>query len=62
MVDNGRDDFTTYLSELLGISKQWANVKINGNSDFTYKELKILVVKLKFTLDEIADIFSDSKN
>lgn len=53
MVENGRDDFTNYLSEILDISKQWASVKLNGNSNFTDSELIRLNAELDFDADEL---------
>ena len=55
MIEKGRDDFVTYLSELLGISKQWASAKLNGKSAFTDKELAILNSKLDFDALKLKD-------
>lgn len=48
MIERGRDDFVTYLSEILGISKQWASAKLNGKANFTSKELALLDKELDF--------------
>lgn len=53
MVDAGRDDFVNYLSEVLGISKQAASRKLNGEGTFSEKEIGLLTVKLGFTADEL---------
>lgn len=53
MLDKGREDFTTYLSEILGISKQWASVKMSGGSSFTDQELKKLNEILDFEPEEL---------
>ena len=42
------DDFVNYLSEILGISKQWASVKLSGKTSFTDKELAVLNKVLDF--------------
>lgn len=48
MIERGRDDFVNYLSEILGISKQWASVKLSGKTSFTDKELATLNKVLDF--------------
>lgn len=48
MIEQGRDDFVTYLAEILGISKQWASAKLNGKATFTSKELALLDKELDF--------------
>jgi hypothetical protein len=48
MIERGRDDFVNYLSEILGISKQWASVKLSGKTSFTDKELAALNKVLDF--------------
>lgn len=48
MIERGRDDFVNYLSEILGISKQWASVKLSGKTSFTDKELAVLNKVLDF--------------
>ena len=53
MVEKGRDDFTNYLSEILGISKQWASAKLNCKSSFTDSELILLNAELDFDADEL---------
>lgn len=53
MLDLNREDFITYLSELLGCSRQTASSKMAGISKFTEDEISILTVKLGFTADEL---------
>ena len=53
MVEKGRDDFTNYLSEILGISKQWASSKLNCKSSLTDSELILLNAELDFDADEL---------
>jgi hypothetical protein len=51
MIEKGRDDFVTYLSEILGISKQWASAKLSGKTSFSDKELAALNKVLDFEAD-----------
>lgn len=53
MIDKGRDDFTTYLSEILGISQSWASIKMSGKSGFNEEELRKLNNELDFDPEEI---------
>lgn len=53
MIDRGRDDFTVYLSEILGVSKQWASAKLTGKSDFTVPELKKIIGEFDFDPNEL---------
>lgn len=53
MVESGRDDFTTYLAELLGISKQWASAKLSCKTDFTVPELSKLIGVFNFDAEEL---------
>lgn len=53
MLDLNREDFVTYLSELLGCSRQTASNKMGGKTEFTEEELSILTIKLGFTADEL---------
>ena len=48
MIEKGRDDFVTYLSEILGISKQWASAKLSCKTSFSDKELAALNKELDF--------------
>ena len=57
MVEKGRDDFTNYLSEILGISKQWASAKLNCKSPLTDSELMCLNAELDFDADELKRAF-----
>ena len=53
MIDLKREDFTKYLSEILNVSRQTASNKLNGDGEFTTKELTILVLKLGITSQEL---------
>ena len=55
MIEKGRDDFTIYLSEILGISKQWASAKLSGKTSFTDKELAALNKELDFDAFKLKD-------
>ena len=48
MVEKGRDDFVTYLAEILGISKQWASQKLSGRAAFIDKEIAALNEEFDF--------------
>lgn len=49
MVDRGRDDFVNYLSEILGVTKQWASAKMSGKSPFNVNELTKIAKELDVT-------------
>lgn len=53
MLDFNREDFVTYLSELLDCSRQTASSKLSGNSKFTEEEISILTLKLGITAEEL---------
>lgn len=53
MLDLNREDFATYLSELLGCSRQTASNKLSGATKFTEQEISLLTLKLGFTADEL---------
>ena len=53
MIDKGRDDFTQYLSEILGISQSWASIKMSGRSGFNEAELRKLNNELDFNPEEL---------
>lgn len=53
MVENGRDDFINYLSEILGISKQWASAKMSGKTSFTDNDLAALNAELNFDANDL---------
>lgn len=40
MIEKGRDDFVSYLAEILGISKQGASKKMNGKAKITRADMK----------------------
>ena len=48
-----RDDFITFLTEILNCSRQTASNKLNGITDFTESEIAILSDKLNFSADEL---------
>lgn len=53
MLDLKREDFVTFLSELLECSRQTAANKMNGSTKFTESEISILIKKLGITADEL---------
>lgn len=53
MLDLNREDFVTFLSELLGCSRQTASNKMSGSTKFTEPEISILTTKLRITADEL---------
>lgn len=53
MIDANRDDFVNYLAEILGISKQAASAKLNGDGRFNENDISILTMKLGFTAEEL---------
>lgn len=53
MLDLNREDFITFLSELLDCSRQTASNKMNGITKFTEPEISILTLKLKITAEEL---------
>ena len=53
MLDLNREDFVTYLSELLSCSRGTASNKLNGTTKFTEQDISILIDKLGFTADEL---------
>lgn len=53
MLDLNREDFVSYLSEILGCSRQTAGNKMNGQSKFTNEEIAILTKELHFSADEL---------
>lgn len=53
MLDLNREDFVSYLSELLNCSRQTASSKLSGATEFTEVEISILTLKLGFTADEL---------
>ena len=61
MVDSGRDDFVNYLSEILGISKQWASSKLNCKTSFTTEEISKLNSELDFDAIELKCVLSNDE-
>lgn len=53
MLDMKRDDFITFLTEIINCSRQTASNKLNGITDFTESEIAILSDKLNFSADEL---------
>lgn len=39
MIEKGRDDFVSYLAEILGITKQGASKKLNGKTRITRADM-----------------------
>lgn len=56
MIDAGRNDFTTYLSQILSISKTAASKKLNGHNRFSLKDIATIDKELNFTQEEINEI------
>ena len=53
MLDLGREDFVTYLSEILECSRQTAANKMNGSTSFSERDISMLTLKLGLTADEL---------
>ena len=53
MVDCGRDDFCTYLGQILGVSKAWAGKKLSGKSKFTVDDLNKIMREFDIGADEL---------
>lgn len=60
MLDAGRDDFVTFLAEILNISVPAASRKLNGEVNFSETDLKIISEKLNFTSDELKTAIESS--
>lgn len=56
MVQKGRDDFTKYLAEILGISKQSASHRMTGRVKLSLDEISKLNSELDFDAGEIKKI------
>lgn len=52
MIEKGRDDFTTYLAEILGITKQGASKKMTGKTKFTRADIS--------EIDRVLDLDAES--
>lgn len=53
MLDAGRDDFVTFLAEILNISVPAASRKLNGEVNINETDLKLICERLNFTPDEL---------
>lgn len=53
MIDKGRDDFTNYLAEIIGKSKQCASGKLNGSIGFSADDVAKLNKELDFDASEL---------
>ena len=60
MLDAGRDDFVTFLAEILNISVPAASRKLNGEVNFSETDSKIISEKLNFTSDELKTAIESS--
>lgn len=57
MVLAGDEDFVNSLSKILGVSRQTASTKLNGESELTETEIKKLAVHYNMTDEDIRQIF-----
>lgn len=55
MIDKGRDDFTNYLAEIIGKSKQCASGKLNGSIGFSADDVTKLNKELDFDAEELKE-------
>lgn len=53
MLDAGRDDFVTFLAEILNISVPAASRKLNGDVAINENDLKLICERLNFTPEEL---------
>ena len=53
----GVKDFTTWMSETLGISVSSASAKLNNKAAFKQEEIAMLTVKLGLSGEEVKEIF-----
>lgn len=52
MVEKGRDDFVSYLAEILGITKTGASKKLNGKTKITRADMR--------KIDSVLDLDAES--
>lgn len=60
MLDVGRDDFVTFLAEILNISVPAASRKLNGDVAISETDLKLICERLNFTPDELKTAIESS--
>ena len=53
MLEAGRDDFVTFLAEILNISVPAASRKLSGEANINETDLKLICKRLNFTPDEL---------
>lgn len=58
MIAKGREDFTNYLAEILGISKQSASQRMNGRVQLSLKEFVKLCEELELDENELKKTIS----
>lgn len=56
------EDFVTAISKLLNITRQTASSKLNGESDFTQSEIKIISNHYHLSAEDIKNIFVSEDN
>lgn len=57
MLDKSRDDFVSYLAEILNVTAGTASKKLNGEIKFTLDDVKKIALELNLTLDDVNAIF-----
>lgn len=64
MVLKGDEDFVKTIALILGVTRQTASAKLNGESEFTQTEIALISKHYCFTDEEIRKIFieGDSNN
>ena len=57
MVLFGDEDFVKVIANILGVSRQTASAKLNGNSEFSQTEIALIAKHYNLSVDEIQKIF-----
>lgn len=57
MVLHGDEDFVKKIAEILDISRQTASAKLNGKSEFTRDQMKLISEHYRMSDDDIRKIF-----
>ena len=57
MVLFGDEDFVKAIANILGVSRQTASAKLNGNSEFSQTEIALIAKHYNLSADEIQKIF-----
>ena len=57
MVLFGDKDFVKAIANILGVSRQTASAKLNGNSEFSQTEIALIAKHYNLSADEIQKIF-----